>query len=273
MSAAQRRTAPSHCTRRTYAALTLSVAALFALSAGVAQAEAPRLVSYGNFAGPPSPSGVAVDQSSSDVYVAGLVNLAPFGPSNIDKFNASGKLLSPPSPFGEGYYSGAVVNPTNGDVYVLQAGLFAPTAINTYDPSSGALLSSFSVPESANLPGFLPFTVVQIAADSAGNVYVPNVPDNEVQEYSPSGTLLQTFTGSGTGALSGPTGVAVDSSGNVWTADAHNNRIEELSPTGAFIGEIKSEGVGAVALDAHGDVFAIVKNSADFCAAQRNGSP
>lgn len=139
--------------------------------------------------------GVAVDQSSGDVYVAGLLNFATFGPSSIDKFDASGKLLSPPSPFGDALYSGTAVNPTNGDVDVLgEAEIFGSASVYSYDPNSGTLLSSFSVPTSRNFAG--DFTAVQIATDSAGNVYVPEplretdsgaVADDEVHEYSPSG--------------------------------------------------------------------------------------
>ena len=141
--------------------------------------------------------------------------------------------------------------------------------IFVYDPNTGALLSSFEVPASRNFSGFV--TDVQIAADSAGNVYVPVAPENEVLEYSPSGTLLKTFTGSGAGALKEPTGVAIDSSGNLWVADSGNNRIVELDSSGAPVEvngkpvEIESEGVWSVALDGHGDVFALVENSADPC--------
>jgi hypothetical protein len=67
-------------------------------------------------------------------------------------------------------------------VYVLgqeSIGLFTPPTpmmIFVYDPNTGALLSSFEVPASRNIfGGFL--TDVQIAADSAGNVYVPVVPE------------------------------------------------------------------------------------------------
>ncbi len=248
---------------------------LLALSAA-AHAEVPRLIAYGSFSPGPFSQGVAVDQSSGDVYVAALAV------ADINKFDASGKLLSPPSPFGEGNLSGAAVNPVNGDVYVfatvsheaeVRPGEFETVyegVIGSYDPGTGALLSSFGVPPSKNLPG-LPFTVVQIAADSAGNVYVPVVPQNEVLEYSSTGTLLNTFTGgSGPGALKGPSGVAVASSGNLWVADTGDNRIEELSPTDVPLGEIKSEGVqDAIALDGHGDVLAIVKNGADFCGSLR----
>ncbi len=190
------------------------------------------------------------------------------------KLDPSGNLLSPPSPFGSAHYSGVAVNPMNGDVYVLgeEGGFFTPVTpakIFVYDPNTGALLSSFEVPASRNLFGF--FTDVQIAADSAGNVYVPVVSENEVLEYSPSGTLLKTFTGSGAGALKEPTGVAVDSSGDLWVADAGNNRIVELDSSGAPVEvngkpvEIESEGVWSVAVDGQGDVFALVDNGADSC--------
>jgi DNA-binding beta-propeller fold protein YncE len=245
--------------RRARAVLALLLGALLALGAGIARAEAPKLIPYGSFPASQFAQGVAVDQSSGDVFVAALAS------ANIDKFNASG-LIEPPSPFGEGNFSGAAVNPVTGDIYVVTA--VEPTLIDTYDPNTGALLSSFGVPPSENLQIFSSFdTVVQIAADSAGNVYVPVAPQNEVLEYSSTGTHLNTFTGGvGVGALKDPTGVAVDSSGNLWVADTGNNRIEELSPADAPIAQIKSEGVeDAIALDGHGDVLAIVKNGADPC--------
>ena len=56
-------------------------------------------------------------------------------------------------------------------------------------------------------------------------------------------------------------------------ADSGNNRIVELASSGAPVEvygkpvEIKSEGVASVALDGHGDVFALVYNNADPCGA------
>lgn len=272
--------------------LALGVAAVLALFAGAARAEAPRLIPDGQFESLGA-LGVAVDQSVSgldpsrgDVYVAGFVTF-PFKPGTtepeivpgrVNKFDAAGNLLAPPSPVGEAFtYSGTAVDPANGNVYVLDA---LSSEIDTYDPASGALLSSFGVPASGNYSGPLELfgisaTVVGISTDTAGNVYVPVVPSSEVcgspptscvLEYSPTGSLLKTFTGgSGRGALSGPTGVSVDPSGNVWIADAGNGRIVEVSPADAFIGEISSEGVQSIAVDPHDDVFAILRNSADFC--------
>ena len=237
----------------TLALLAGTAGALLALSPSIAQASFGYGLPSGSFGSGQltNPVGVAVDQSNRDVYVANLFS------SNVDKFDSTGNLLSPPSPFGSGsgLYSGTAINPTNGQVDVMDAG---SQTVETYDPNSGAPLSSFPVPGSANL--FNAFTVVQIASDAAGNVYVPNAPNNEIQVFSPSGGtpsgVAATITGSGSSTLNAPTGVAVDSAGNVWIADTGNNRIEEFSPSGAFITSILSSGVEDVAVDASGDVFA-----------------
>jgi hypothetical protein len=261
---------------RTFTVLALSVTAVLALFPGVAQAEPPKLISDGSFRTHDTTTvGVAVE-ASGDLFVSSLLAEGFFtSSSRVIKLDPSGNLLSPPSPFGSAHYSGVAVSPTNGDLYALgeEGTLFTrkPAMIFVYDPNTGAPVSSFEVPASRNLSGI--FTAVQIAADLAGNVYVPVVPENKVLEYSPSGTLLKTFTGSGAGALEAPTGVAIDSSGNLWVASSGSNRIVELDPSGAPVEvngkpvEIKSEGVGSVALDGHGDVLAIVENSADPCGA------
>ena len=243
---------------------------VLALCAASAQAEPPKLISYGLFStNQPHADGIAVE-GSGDLFVSSLFE-GHFELGKVVKVDPSGNLLSPPSPFGSGYYSGVAVSPVNGDVYVLgEEGVFSPAMIFVYDPDTGVLVSSFEVPVSRNLSGV--FTDVQIAVDSVGNVYVPVVPENEVLEYSPSGTLLKTFAGSGAGALEEPAGVAVSPSGDVWVADSSNGgRIMELDPSGAPVEvngkpvEIVSEGVRSVALDGHGDVFALVDNGTDSC--------
>jgi hypothetical protein len=240
--------------RHTRATLGLSAVVLAVGFASVAHAEPPRLLFDGGFDMQGHPIGVAVDQSSGDLYVTGFFN--PVSEPLIGEFDASG---SPIKRFGSEVFgsTGAALNPTNGDLYVYDEG-----EIDTYDPSTGALLpppASFPVPLSINHEyGFGGLPTVQIAADTAGNVYVPVIAENEVLEYSPTGALLKTLTGgSGVGALKGPNGVAVDASGNLWVADTGNNRIEKLSPADAPVGEIRSERVESVALDGHGDVFAV----------------
>jgi hypothetical protein len=252
------------------AAPLVVLCALLALCAGVAQAEPPKLVLYGQFGTHEAhAAGVAVE-GSGDLFVSGLIGEAFGSPSPVVKLDPSGNLLSPPGPFGSALYSGVAVNPVNGDVYVLgQEALFTPTTkIFTYDPNTGASVGEpFEVPASGDGDGV--YTSLPIAADSAGNVYVPVVPENEVLEYSPHGTLLKTFTGSGASALKEPTGVAVAPSGNLWVAGS--NRIVELNPSDAPVEangkpvEIESEGVWSVALDGHGDVLALVVNGADPC--------
>ncbi len=248
----------------------ITLCALLTLSAAVAQAEPPKLILYESFSAQETNAvGVAVE-GSGDLFVSGLYFGEGFALAPVVKLGPSGSLLSPPSPFGSEYNSGIAVNPVNGDVYVLgQEVIFGGAAkIFTYDPNTGAPVGTpFEVSSSHNFSGLV--TDVQIATDSAGNVYVPNPLENEVLEYSPSGTLLKTFAGSGAGALKEPTAVAVDSFGDLWVAGG--DRIVELNSSGAPVevdGKsvgIESEGVFSVALDGQGDVFAVVQNGAVPC--------
>jgi|HubBroStandDraft_6_1064221.scaffolds.fasta_scaffold147195_2 hypothetical protein len=173
-----------------------------------------------------NPLGVAVNQKTGEVYVGN----ASQG-RGIQVFTGSGKHIAT---FGQGvssatFFSGTALDPVTGDLYEVAA---VEQYLITYTPA-GELVSHFSIEGSENLEGA--FTVVQIASDSAGNVYLPNAPNNEVQEFSPTGSVLATFTGSGAEALKEPTGVAVDSSGDVYVADKGNGRVEEFSSSGAFI--------------------------------------
>jgi hypothetical protein len=259
-------------------------AALLVVSVRGAQAEVPGLLPDGQFESQGA-LGVAVDQSTSesdpsrgDLYVAGFLGANSEGLlfGEVNKFNILGGLISS---FGEsGIYGSAAVNPANGDVYVLKDSdsFFSFELTVDIHPATGAPVKSFPVEGSGNYNAGsgLVVTVVGIAADSEGNVYVPVVPKNEVLEYSESKTepgkweVTKTFTGgSGGGEFNGPTGVVVDPAGNLWVADTGNNRIEELTSSDTVVRDIASEGVGSVAVDAHGNVFAIVNNSVDFCGA------
>jgi len=89
--------------------VALCVGVLLGFCGGVAQAEAPRLISCGSF---PAriPVGVAVDQSSGEVYV-----VVVFRP-NVKEFDVVGKLVLPLWPFGEGALSAMGANLSSGDV-------------------------------------------------------------------------------------------------------------------------------------------------------------
>jgi serine/threonine protein kinase/DNA-binding SARP family transcriptional activator/DNA-binding beta-propeller fold protein YncE len=67
-----------------------------------------------------------------------------------------------------------------------------------------------------------------VAVDRRGNVYVADSANNRVQEFSPLGMHLRTFTG----GMSGPAAVAVDGQGNVYVSDYFNQRIDKFSSTG-----------------------------------------
>jgi DNA-binding beta-propeller fold protein YncE len=204
----------------------------------------------------PKPTGIAVDQSSGDVFVGDL-----FG-DGIRGFDAFHKLISH---FGSGsrWISGLAMNPVNHDLFAVDA---LEQRIQTYEPNSGELVSSFSVEGAgaANFFGGRNGIDVQIAADANGNVYLPNAPHNKLQVFGPTGGapgggVASVIAGEGAHALSGPTGVAVDPAGHVWVADDGHGRLEEFEPNGAFVKEIAAPGVMAVAVDAKGDVFASVE--------------
>jgi hypothetical protein len=289
----------------------LAFAWMLTLSASAQAESSTKLVLYGSLgsgvegSGLPGHAtenvvGVAIDNShlasAGDLYTTDLFNGNGLAPLN--RFDPSGKLISPPSPFGatsfpEMYYSGVTVNPTNGDLYVVKAfhsGGFVPS-IEIYDPSTGAVVGKpLSLPVPGNLfEGF--FLDVQIAADSEGHLYVPEpfkereksppgsgehetVPNDEVVEYeyesaSETWKVKATFTDKGT--LKEPTGVAVGSSGNLWVADKGNNRIVELNradePVGKpiLVDNAESGLPDAIALDGRGDVVVILANGADSC--------
>ena len=205
--------------------------------------------------------GVAVDPSSGDVYVANFE-------SGIEKYSASGSDLGAFGGCASEFCMSVAVDPVNGDVYEYDSS--GPT-IDVVDPT-GALVTSFPVSGPA-------FVAVQIATDSAGNVYYPNQTADTVQEFSSSGTLLNTFSGTGSvGAFSAPQGVAVDSNGDLYVADTGNGRVVEIAgssgasdPNGAQ-SVLDSGGSQNVAVDpATGDVFVLDLNGADSCGSE--GSP
>ena len=265
---------------RRHAALAVApVIALCALLApAAASATAPGLVPVGQFESNLA-VGIGVDNSGTssqgDLYVGSYVNLSASQLGHIDKLDPLGSPISPPSPFGEAaVYSGTALDPANGDVYSLSWS-FAGTAIAAFDPQTGAAAAPpFPVPGSNNflVLGFFPASVVGIAFDSSGDLYVPVANENEVLEYEPTGTnewaLKQTFTaGSGSGALEGPVGVVLDSSGDLWVADSGNERIVQLSSTDQPLAEVPAEGVQSLALDSDGHLFAVLLNAEDPCGA------
>jgi len=178
-------------------------------------------------------SGVAVNQSTRDVYVGLLGIPTQFEKGKLLRFNHEGGSIScsPNTPAPE--YPGSVaVNPTNGDLYVLDnAGNKANTKMRVYgEAGCGAQKVSWPVETSAGkaVPG--------LATDSAGNVYVPNPQVGKVVKYSPSGEATVLVEG-----LTNPTAVAFDFAGHLFVASGvgsctnnANGRLREFDLAGAL---------------------------------------
>lgn len=207
-----------------------------------------------------TPRGLAIDAASGDIYVAILsANLSAQAPGEIDRFNSN---LSTDGVFadGDGYYAGVALNPvTPFGFFGAQMKIVTPIAtvgISRLDrfSTSGQLASSFALPYTASLP--------DIATDSAGNIFYPNVSTNSVQVFDSAGTLLKEITCSGCpgGTFGEPASVALGATDDLYVADANPDRVVKLTLSGgsySFASQLQSgRGAGAVAVDsATGDVL------------------
>jgi hypothetical protein len=83
-----------------------------------------------------------------------------------------------------------------------------------------------------------------VAVDSSGNVFVADTGANRTVKFDPSGALINSWggRGTGTGKFASPVGLAVDASDRVFVADARNDRIQEFDDSGNFIREWGSAG-------------------------------
>jgi|GEM_PF-2545251 len=71
-----------------------------------------------------------------------------------------------------------------------------------------------------------------LTTDSQGNVWVTQS-NNTLNEYSASGTFIQTLTQSN--GLSNPVTMTTDSLGNLWVSNQGNNTVEEFSASGVLV--------------------------------------
>jgi hypothetical protein len=163
--------------------------------------------------------GVAVD-GSSDVYVADTDN------QRIDEFSPTGSFIRA---WGWGVSDGQARLETCTSS--CQTGLF------------GAGAGELNYPKG-------------IAVDQSGDVYVADLSNQRIDEFSSTGAFIRTWGwgvsdgqahletctsscqtglyGAGPGQLNDPTGVAVDGSGDVYVTDLQNERVDEFSSTGSF---------------------------------------
>lgn len=199
---------------------------------------------------PGPPRGIAIDQTSQDIYVAIVsVNPAVGTPGEINRFNSD---LTADGVFakGGGFYTGVAVNPVTHGFYAsqikldLSLGTFGVAKLDKFS-SAGAAEGSFNLPDAGSFP--------PIATDSTGRIFFPNSDAHSVQIFNSSGVLQQTLTcGSCPGGAFGrPISVATDSADNLYVADVSPDRVVKLTPSGggsyAFASTLQS-GRGAVAV-------------------------
>jgi RHS repeat-associated protein len=194
------------------------------------------------------PTGIAVNQSTGNVYVADYKN------NRIDEWSEKGVFVRA---FGWGVSNGEAKLET------------CTTSCQAGVAGSGA----GQLKESAG-----------VAVDASGNVWVTDEGNNRVQEFTEIGGFLRTFgfgvtneesklevctsachagkAGSGEGELSRPGGIVV-SGGHVYVADSGNNRVEEFGTEGAYVAQFGSKGSGngqfstpnGMAADSAGDLY------------------
>jgi phosphodiesterase/alkaline phosphatase D-like protein len=205
-----------------------------------------------------SPTGVAVDQASGNVYVAARNNAEAYEVFAFDP--STGEPISLPHPidgkatpqesFSE--LAGVAVNQATHDIYVLDSGR---QEIDEFE-ADGTYLAQFGGP--GEEPGTFPAgdRLAGIAIDSTtGDVLVSNESNDVITRFSATGGYVSQFgrPGSGDGQFSGPTGVALDSHGAVYVADPGNSRVEKLGPTGGFLATLPAASPMAVAVDPAND--------------------
>jgi tripartite motif-containing protein 71 len=177
-----------------------------------------------------NPTGLAVDPTSGNVYVA------DYGNDRIQKFTSTGKFLKQWGFEGQldGYFTAptsVAVDASSGNVYVVDTG---NNRIQEFT-SAGLFVAKWGSSGSADGLFVGPSGV---AVDSnSGKVYIADYGNNRIQVFSRNGVFITKWGSFGFGnfQFAAPRGIAVDSSsGNVFVADILQNRIDLFALASKF---------------------------------------
>ncbi len=119
------------------------------------------------------------------------------------------------------------------------------------------------------------FGIAGIVLDGKGNLYLTEMDDSLIYEYTTSGTLVRQWggIGFGPGQLTSPEKLALDAQGNVYVTEfgepsfsgsgGGNDRVQKFSPTGTPLAQWGELGAGpgqfngpvGIAVDRQGDIY------------------
>lgn len=138
-------------------------------------------------------------------------------------------------------------------------GVATDAAGNTYIAWSNGTLSSTPAGPLLTPAAEANGNLHQIAVDGAGDVYVADSGNNQIDELAAGASSFTAAVSAVDGVdLSGPLGVAVDGSGNLYIADTGNKRVLFVPVSGepeALASSFTFDVPVAVAVDANGNVY------------------
>lgn len=193
------------------------------------------------------PEGVAVDQTSGQVYVSDTFN------HRVQRFSSTGAFQAQWGYRGRGtgtamdYPRGIAVDPADRSVWLNNT---RSANIKHYS-ASGGYLGEFGT-QGAGADQFYYSRGIMVGPD--GRVYVPDSGNRRLQVLSKSGALLWSAP-CGTPALTGNyvlfgcTSVARDAAGNVYAAAPTEDVVYKFSPSGTLLARFGSHGTGPGQLD------------------------